>query len=198
MPNSENKKKEHNRIGIFRWLMISLIVIVIYILVTGGGIYMGTAYYYSEHQSQDEIFPGCKCIIVVDGNGTSAWRIPLLITILKESPLLNMRIIIKNENDKNFSLKITKAMIKDSSSENMVIIDRTFNFIKGIPSKNEIIDVSNAIIRDESVMSIRLYGVVEDEQFHNEQEFVIECTIKIFWKEFWMVPRWHLLFGDSC
>ena len=182
--------------GKARWssiILYALLIGALYSLITGGGINFGFSNDRDVHHLDNvEVFPGCRLFLQVSENesGKTFFAIPFLLTVLYMHDAQDLRIIINNmdSNGEDFTLKINRISLGDSSLENTVLINQTFKLSKNI--KFECIHLSNVLPKNESTVLVRIYGTAESEKNHDEQEFVFEYKIVIHSKEFFVFSGW--------
>ena len=159
-------------------LLIVGVLVVLFSLLTGGGINLLSYYSYEYHQSEQELFDGCRCYIFIERGNIVRSKIPFLFFIGNESNQRDIKIILKNSGNENVTLKMIYMVLSTSTSESTFVIDKSFQFSEGISWEDEHIDISSALTKDESVIFVRLHGVIERERF-GDQEFIIEYRIVI-------------------
>jgi hypothetical protein len=183
MTDKEKNRFPQNRLP--RWLIFGLWVLVVYNVITWGGINVGVFYSYKCDQSQNEILPGFKCFILVQRGEVKGYGIPFLGALAKETHQRDIRISFQNRRfvadscNENITVRIKKIVVYDSASEKSFLIHQSFNFPEDISRYGKDIDVADAITKDVPMIVVRLYGAVKGEHLSREQEFVIENTIEM-------------------
>ena len=175
MSDNESEKIEKTPWQKIVWRI--LLVMIVYSLITGGGCNVLFVYEEKWRRSQSEIFEDVDCFIRAKHGGTIRTEIPFLLAVFRGVYPSDIRINIRNNSNEDFTLKINRMTVDDSVSTHTHLIEQEFNISQNASSKHTYIDVPNAVIKNKPML-IRVHGIVERENFHETQEFVIERKMK--------------------
>ena len=190
MTNNEiiiDESKKTRRRTICLWV---LAVYTVYVLLTGGGLNYGGGFSEEQFQQSFEILYGITCSFALYNNEyKTAIFIPTLLHAANYQKR-GLTVLLRKPSNQNVTIKLDKIVIGDPvSGRTFFLENRTLTISNSNDRTFAHIHLDGIITGNESIVQIRLYGHIEENENYSRHYFTVDCTIKSTWG--WqIIPGW--------